>query len=46
MTQNEMYAALVVVALLAYKFGQAKAKPITGGVPYDPLAWLNGYQAA
>jgi hypothetical protein len=45
MTQNEMYAAFAVVALVAYQLGLKKAQQVRAvAAPYDPLAWLNSYQ--
>lgn len=47
MTQNETYAAMAVIAFLAYSLGLKKATvQAAAAESYDPLGWLNSYTTA
>lgn len=46
MTQNETYAAMAVIAFIAYSLGLQKSKVQAAVVNYDPLGWLNQYTTA
>ena len=43
MTQNETYAVMAAIALVAYTLGMNQAKARAATATYDPMAWLNSW---
>ena len=43
MTQNETYAVMAAIALIAYTMGAHKAQAKTDTTTYDPMGWLHNW---